>query len=247
MFTCQLTHWTGLAWPGLAWTGLGWAGLDWNNLDNYIKIYTGSSPARVPSIVTMLSPLLELASGDVTRGHQAKCKSHWPTLNVPCPVSHLHGYFSSFSKGFPPAPFHMETLKHIQHVQGNFHNDKVVETLRCVSNSPIFPNFIFWCCVRAFSPAVSYMHPFLGQMETFSFSFYQLLQRNIFPQCLLPLSPQSASSKYLLLVPLLSANSQRWLPAESSEAPAITSSNVNSTIDQCCCCSTAATSSFRRS
>lgn len=111
-------HWTGLAWPGLVW-----AGLDWISLDNYIKIYTGSSPARVPSNVTMLSLLLELASGDVTRGHQAKCKSHWPTLNVPCPVSYLHGYFSSFSKCFPPAPFHMETLKHIQHVQGNFHND----------------------------------------------------------------------------------------------------------------------------
>lgn len=118
--TCQLTSLdrTGLAWPGLVR-----AGLDWISLDNYIKIYTGSSPARVPSNLTMLSPLLELASGDVTRGHQAKCKSHWPTLNVPCPVSHLHGYFSSFSKGFPPAPFHMETLKHIQHVQGNFHND----------------------------------------------------------------------------------------------------------------------------
>lgn len=119
--TCQLTS---LDWTGLDWPGLVWAGLDWISLDNYIKIYTGSSPARVPSNVTMLSPLLELASGDVTRGHQAKCKSHWPTLNVPCPVSHLHGYFSSFSsKGFPPAPFHMETLKHIQHVQGNFHND----------------------------------------------------------------------------------------------------------------------------
>lgn len=104
-------HWTGLAWPGLVW-----AGLDWISLDNYIKIYTGSSPARVPSNVTMLSLLLELASGDVTRGHQAKCKSHWPTLNVLCPVSYLHDYFSSFSKCFPPAPFHMETLKHIQHV-----------------------------------------------------------------------------------------------------------------------------------
>lgn len=85
---------------------------------------------------------------------------------------------------------------------------QVVETLRCVSNSPILPNFIFWCCVRAFSPAVSYKHPFLGQMETFSFSFYQLLQRNIFPQCLLPVSPTSASSQCQL--PVLTPSRVKW-------------------------------------
>lgn len=95
--------------------------------------------------------------------------------------------------------------------------EQVVETLRCVSNSPIFPNFIFWCCVHAFSPAVSYMHPFLGQMETFSFSFYQLLQRNIFspvpppsvsPKCLLPVSPTSASSQCQL--PVLTPSRVKW-------------------------------------